>query len=1042
MRFPACLLLATRAASLLALCAGLAAIAPAQTFIDEVRVKLIEPSGGKVRPLEEAILKVEVYGTLRSKDGSEQKGLLPLDAAYLAFEKKNTGWVSKPFQCPDFSQTDYVRERTGGWRDILGTVQNFTLKSCHLYTAPERSGKYRIQASKDGVAGDIYIEVSNDAPSIRKRETVSFGEEPRSADPYLPLVEHYAPFIAQETWFNSKADSIARFDYDGDFRGDNNWENLDKGSSQAYVYYAVMETGTHWFLHYNFFHPRDYSDTCLVGSCHENDNEGLILAVRKDGARFGKLEVMETLAHNLLFSYISDLRIEERAQEINGEIAYNAGSHPIVFIEAGGHGVASATDRKLSKYDHVVMQWLPGTTGITYSYKGQAEYPGHVGADNVGYALLPIYEHWWLRAISSAGQTDRIFADYFPYAPVGNRPSTTAHTIAGAFLGVEKSPNKAKPFWGWHDDRTLKAGILARGQWALDPAYSFTRNLRFPDELPVSLDYTFNPYLGIGSVAGATMSTSSPMATPATPAQGQGSTSPSLDGFAGEFSKPNDGWSQPPANSAPQQKPQGWGTPQPTEPTQPKPDALPPGWGPPIAYQGKPEDHPTVKFLQDVIRVDTSNPPGKEGELAQMLAPRLTQLGFTVEIIPTPEPGKAHLIARLKGDGSKRPVLLAAHADVVGVEREKWTLEPFEGVIKDGYVYGRGAIDFKGGLAVFARSVMMLAENKVPLSRDVILLVEADEEGGKYNTTWLAQNHWDKIDCEFSLNEGGWILKDDEGTVDYVSISTADKSSIWLEITGKGTSTHSSMPLRDNAIFRLSRAMAKLSEYETKPFLIPSTRRFFETLAKVSDSPMREHYAAIAGSNDPARIAVADAAISERSPLFHALIRNTIAPVLLDGGFRSNVIPGDAKAVVNFRIIPGTDPEEVRREIAKVVEGEGVDVAIWNPSFLSEDEQRAARQKILALTPSTENTDLFRSLEARAHEVYPTAEVTPYLFQAGTDSVAWRARGIPVYGIYPYPISDADLMRMHGNDERVPVESLISGTQLIYNVLLDVAAKR
>src|SRR5919202_1947514 len=126
------------------------------------------------------------------------------------------------------------------------------------------------------------------------------------------------------------------------------------------------------------------------------------------------------------------------------------------------------------------------------------------------------------------------------------------------------------------------------------------------------------------------------------------------------------------------------------------------------------------------------------GQIAAFLARRFQPLGFQVQIIPTPEPGKAHFIARLRGDGSKRPLLLAAHADVVGVEREKWTVDPFAGVVKDGYVFGRGAIDFKGGMAVFVQAVMDLARNKVPLARDVIFLVEADEEGGRYNTTWLA----------------------------------------------------------------------------------------------------------------------------------------------------------------------------------------------------------------------------------------------------------------------------------------------------------------
>src|ERR1700691_3135759 len=204
--------------------------------------------------------------------------------------------------------------------------------------------------------------------------------------------------------------------------------------------------------------------------------------------------------------------------------------------------------------------------------------------------------------------------------------------------------------------------------------------------------------------------------------------------------------------------------------------------------QGK--DNPTGHLLTELIRVDTSNPPGNTVKLAELLAAKFRPLGIEVEIIPTPDTGKAHFIARIKGDGTKKPVLLAAHADVVGVEREKWTVDPFAGEVRDGYVYGRGAIDVKGGLAVFAEAVMRLAEKHVPLHRDVILLSEADEEGGPYGTTWLAESHWNVMDCEFALNEGGWIMKDAKGRVQYVSISTADKMSIPVIVTAKGTSTH------------------------------------------------------------------------------------------------------------------------------------------------------------------------------------------------------------------------------------------------------------
>jgi len=436
---------------------------------------------------------------------------------------------------------------------------------------------------------------------------------------------------------------------------------------------------------------------------------------------------------------------------------------------------------------------------------------------------------------------------------------------------------------------------------------------------------------------------------------------------------------------------------------------------------------PTAALLIELLRVNTTNPPGNEAGIANLLAPRFKALGFDVDVVQTPDPGKAHFIARLRGTGAKRPVLIAAHADVVGVEREKWTVDPFAGVVKDGYVFGRGAIDFKGGMAVFARAAMMLAERKVPLDRDVIFLAEADEENGRYSTSWLATDHWDKIDAEFALNEGGWIITDAKGKVRYVSISTADKVAVPIILTAKGTSTHSSMPRPDNAIFALSRAMAKLSTYETPVNLTPATRRFFQTLAKTSQPPMSGYFADLV-SGDPERVRRGDREIS-KDPLLHALVRTTLAPVLMNAGFRGNVIPGSAEATINARFIPGQNPADLVREMTRVVGDPSVEIRLSNPG---------AGESVTP--PSSENTDLYRALEKAARQQY-SADVTPYLFQAGTDAGTWRSRGIPVYGIYPYAISADDLTRMHGNDERVSMEALRQGTEMIFRTLVDVAGK-
>src|SRR5258708_11792901 len=234
------------------------------------------------------------------------------------------------------------------------------------------------------------------------------------------------------------------------------------------------------------------------------------------------------------------------------------------------------------------------------------------------------------------------------------------------------------------------------------------------------------------------------------------------------------------------------------------------------------------------------------------------------------------------------------------------------------------------------------------------------------------------------------------------------------------------MPRPDNAIFTLGRALAKLADYETPVQLTPSTRQFFLTLARTSAPPLSTYFRNLT-SDKPDLVREADREIS-RDPLLHAIMRNTIAPVMMNAGFRGNVIPGSAEVTINVRTVPGTDPMAVVRELQAVVGDSRVELRLANPAATA------------TIASSSEDTDLYRALAARARSKF-SAEVTPYLFQTGTDAGAWRARGVPVYGIYPYPIDADDLTRMHRNDERVSIESLRQGTDLIYQTLVDVAVR-
>ena len=453
----------------------------AQTDVAGIAIAA-EPAAGVVRPLETAVLQALVYG-------KEHKRLQPGGVAFRLADAGG-GWLSRLFAHPGSENAHFARSAASPFRLDLSS---FTpgdmpaLRDSVLYTAPQRPGRYRIEAAMEGRTAAIEIRVEADAPPRRQPEQTAFPPE-RHADPRLPLAAHYAPVVAQETWFDPKADYLARFDFDGNWRGDDNWEHTGSGSSQAYVYYAVMETSTHWFLIYNFFHPRDYAERCFAGTCHENDNEGMILTVRKDGTRFGSPQLAETLAHDRIYSYRADPRVQNGLHRIAGPVEWFEGSHPVVCVESGGHGVYGLNDGHC-RYS-LASDEFAGGTGVTYVYGGEAGRPLYANDRRVAYDLLPIYEHWWLRAVDAQGG-GAAFDDECSYQPLGGRPAAAYAKIPCSFLGRAQARNRARPFWGWFEP-AAKA-VLARGQWGLDPAWAVRQTLRLPE--PFALDYVFNPFL-------------------------------------------------------------------------------------------------------------------------------------------------------------------------------------------------------------------------------------------------------------------------------------------------------------------------------------------------------------------------------------------------------------------------------------------------------------------------------------------------------------------------------------------------------------------
>src|SRR5215510_7171533 len=295
-------------------------------------------------------------------------------------------------------------------------------------------------------------------------------------------------------------------------------------------------------------------------------------------------------------------------------------------------------------------------------------------------------------------------------------------------------------------------------------------------------------------------------------------------------------------------------------------------------------------ILQDFVRIDTSNPPGNETKGAQYLKTVLDREGIPSEIFEL-APGRGNIVARLKGSGKKPPILLMGHLDVVGVERDKWTVDPFGGTVKDGYIYGRGSSDDKGMATACLEVFLLLHRIKAPLDRDVIYLAEAGEEGTpEAGIEYMAREHWDKIGCEFALNEGGVMYKLND-KIQYVGIATTEKVPNGMKLVAHGTSGHGSMPRLDNAITHLAAAVAKVGSWQAPMRLNDTTRAFFARLATISPPEQAALYRALEDARNSQN---AQQRLRETSIGYNSMLRTSIVPTIIKGGFRTNVIPAEA----------------------------------------------------------------------------------------------------------------------------------------------------
>ena len=413
-----------------------------------------------------------------------------------------------------------------------------------------------------------------------------------------------------------------------------------------------------------------------------------------------------------------------------------------------------------------------------------------------------------------------------------------------------------------------------------------------------------------------------------------------------------------------------------------------------------------LRHLRRLIQFDTTNPPGNELPLAKYLAQVLAADGIESELVE-PTKNRAVLCARLRGSGAARPVMLTAHMDVVGVERDRWTTDPFGGELIDGYVYGRGAIDDKGMLAASLMAFLLLkrqvVDRGVALDRDVIFLATSDEEsGGKWGMSWIIANHPELVDAEFAFNEGGRIRMID-GRAAYAAVQTAEKVSTILRLRATGPGGHAAIPLEGNAVVRLARAIAALTAEKMPVTMTDTTREFFGRLRSIFPDP-------------------------ESVPKLDALLRDTLSPTVLSGGVRHNVIPTEAEALLSLRTLPGHSPEEIVARLRARIGDPNVELTIDTPGC--------------AAPASSHESPAFQAIRETIAELNPEIITVPYLSTGATESAFLRKHGVQCYGILPFPLSDGDEARMHDHDERVAVSAYAFGVRLLYGTVDRLATRR
>jgi len=430
-----------------------------------------------------------------------------------------------------------------------------------------------------------------------------------------------------------------------------------------------------------------------------------------------------------------------------------------------------------------------------------------------------------------------------------------------------------------------------------------------------------------------------------------------------------------------------------------------------------------VDYFTTLLKIDTSNPPGNETQAAKAVQAILERGGVPCRLFAS-DPARANLVARIKGNGSKRPILLLGHTDVVGAQRERWSVDPFAAFRKDGVIYGRGTVDDKHHVVAGIMTMLLLQRFHVKLDRDVIFLAEAGEEGTpSVGIEYMIRQHWPEIEAEYALAEGGSIVEEN-GKVHHVLIATTEKAPRGIRLTARGRAGHGSRPIMENAVVHLATAVARAGTWQTPIRLNETTRAYFERLAAISPPAAAARYRGIL---DPRRAPQVDAWFRQHEPGHYSILRTSVTPTILKGGFRSNVIPSEAEAYLDVRALPDEDMTKFLAELKRVIGDASVEAAF------------ARAEGRPASPPSRMDTDMFHALERAARRMFDVPTL-PSMLTGATDNAQLRAKGVQAYGFGPIAAANDPLGGAHSDDEHISVRSLCSMVEYLWNTVLEVAS--